>query len=334
MSAFGPIQTIDAHTGGEPLRIVTKGLPPIVGDTILDKRTYAERELDGLRRALMLEPRGHADMYGAFLTEPTTPDGHVGVLFLHNAGFSTMCGHGIIALGKVGIERGLFRADDDGVIRFDTPAGRVVASVRRDGDRVVEVSFRNVASFVQHADAAVEIAGIGRVRYDLAYGGAFYAYVEATDLGVAVRPENQDRLVELSRAIKPVVQAHTPPVYPGGDERLGFVYGVIFSEPGQGGVHTRNVCVFADGEVDRSPTGTGVSGRAAILHARGELALGEDIEIASIIGSSFRVRVAETTTVGPHAAIVPEVAGTAFITGEHTFVFDPSDPLRDGVLLR
>jgi len=329
------ISAVDAHTAGEPLRVVTGGFPELVGDTMLEKRRHARRDHDHLRRALMLEPRGHADMYGCVLTPPVTEDGDVGVLFLHNEGYSTMCGHGIIGLVAVGLECGLIQPGGDGAtVRIDTPAGRVTAAAAMAGGRVSSVSFRNVPSFVVALDQAVEVEGLGEVRCDVAFGGAFYAYVDAHALGVAVAPEQATRLIELGRRIKRAVSEQLEVVYPGGDPDLNFLYGTIFTEAVDGPAHSRNVCVFADGEVDRSPTGTGVSGRAAILHARGEVSLGEAVEIESLIGTSFEVRPVEVTSVGELPAVVPEVVGAAYITGVHEFVIDPRDPLRDGFMLR
>jgi len=329
------LTTIDAHAAGEPLRVVTGGYPELPGRTMLEKRQVARDRFDHLRHALMLEPRGHADMYGAILTPPVTPDGDLGVLFMHHAGYSTMCGHGIIALVKVGIENGLWPgAGTASVVRIDTPAGRVTARPHLVGDRVARVSFVNVPSFVLTPALEVAVPGLGRVRGTVAFGGAFYMYVDAGPLGLDVTPANYARLIDAGMAIKRAVIASHPIVHPAGDPDLNFLYGTILSQPGTPPVHSRNVCIFADGEVDRSPTGTGVSGRAAILHARGELAAGDTITIESLIGTRFDVRVVETTQVAGRPAVIPEVTGEAYLTGRHEFLIDPEDPLRAGVLLR
>lgn len=339
------LTTIDAHTAGEPLRVITGGWPEIPGDTILARRAYAREHHEQLRRALMWEPRGHADMYGCILTEPGTPDGDVGVLFLHNDGYSTMCGHGIIGLVTVGLECGLLDAavlTTDGagrpMVRIDTPAGRVTATAHMapgaEGPRVARVSFRNVPSFVLEPDLRIEVPGFGSVRCDVAFGGAFYAYVEAEDLDLVIEPATYSALIDAGLRVKRAVTEQYEIVHPDGDPDLNFLYGTIFVQRGEGGVHSRNVCVFAAGEVDRSPTGTGVSGRAAIHHRRGELLVDQSITIESIIGSTFDVRVAELTRVGPIPALVPEVTGTAHITGRHEFLIDPEDALRDGFFLR
>ena len=327
------VTTIDAHTAGEPLRIITGGLPPIPGDTILAKRRYAREHLDRLRTALMWEPRGHADMYGCILTEPVTPDGDLGVLFLHNEGWSTMCGHGIIGLVKVGIETGLLAPTD--VVRLDTPAGRVTAYPRFDADgRVLDVAFDNVPSYVVGLDRAVDVPGLGRVGYDLAFGGAYYAYVEATSVGVGLTPADFRALIDLGTRIKQAVMAADPPVHPF-EPDLSLLYGVIFTGPAHDAAnHSREVCVFADGEVDRSPTGTGVSGRAALHYAKGEIGLGQPFVIESILGTTFTGEVAEVTTFGPYPAVIPRVTGTAHLTGRSEWLIDPDDPLGAGFLLR
>ena len=329
------ITTIDAHTEGEPLRVVVSGYPALQGETILARRRHAKAHLDHLRTALMWEPRGHADMYGCLVTAPVTPEADFGVLFLHNEGYSTMCGHGIIAVTKVVLEAGLLPLHaPETRVRIDTPAGLVTAYARVENGHVASVYFHNVPSFVVTLDETVEVPGLGSVRYDLAFGGAFYAYVQAADVGLTCTPEDFRPLIEKGRAIKRAVMASRPIEHPF-EEDLNFLYGTIFiGPPERDGSHSRNVCIFAEGEVDRSPTGTGVSARAAIHHARGEIGIDEPIVIESIIGSRFTVRVTETTTFGPHAAVIPEVEGRAFITGRHTFCIDPDDPLRHGFILR
>jgi trans-L-3-hydroxyproline dehydratase len=305
------ITTIDAHTAGEPLRVITGGFPDLPGDTILEKRRHAREHLDRLRTTLMWEPRGHADMYGCIVTEPVTPDGTLGVLFLHNEGFSTMCGHGIIGLAKVGLDSGMIQIEGDHpVIRMDTPAGRVTAFARRKNGRVMEVSFHNVPSFVYASDQVVDVPGVGEVRYDVAFGGAFYAFCQAEEVGVGLSGDDFRQLIDVGMRIKVAVMESLPIRHPF-EEDLGFLYGTIFvGEAHEPGHHSRNVCIFADGEVDRCPTGTGVSARAAIHYSRGELGLNEPF------------------------AIIPRVTGTAHICGRNELLIDPADPLKDGFILR
>jgi proline racemase len=329
------ITTLDLHTAGEPFRVITGGYPELPGDTILARRRYARAHLDHLRTALMWEPRGHADMYGCLVTPPVTAGADFGVLFMHNEGYSTMCGHGIIAIAKVAVETGLVpMVEPETAVRIDAPAGLVTAYARVEGGRVRSVRFHNVPSFVVALDEIVEVPGLGRVRYDLAFGGAFYAYVQAADGGVTCTPEDFRPLIEKGTAIKRAIVASRPIRHPF-EEDLGLLYGTIFIErPHDPGAHSRNVCIFAEGEVDRCPTGTGVSGRLAIHHARGQVAIGQPIVVESIIGTRFTGRIVETTTFGPYDAIIPEVEGTAHITGRHEFLIDPADPLGKGFILR
>jgi trans-L-3-hydroxyproline dehydratase len=329
------ITSIDAHTAGEPFRVITSGFPELHGDTILARRRYAKEHLDHLRMALMWEPRGHADMYGCIVTPPVTPEADIGILFMHNEGYSTMCGHGIIGIAKVALETGLLpMTEPETTIRIDAPAGLITAHARVENGEVTGVRFHNVPSFVLALDQIVDVPGLGQVRYDIAFGGAFYAFVQAEDAGVSCSPEDFRQLIEKGLAIKRAVMTDRPIPHPF-EKDLSFLYGTIFIGPPLGaGAHSRNVCIFADGEVDRCPTGTGVSARLAIHHARGEIGLGESMVVESIIGSRFTGRIVAATTFGPHAAIIPEVEGTAHITGRHEFLIDPDDPLRNGFILR
>lgn len=327
--------TIDAHTAGEPLRVITSGLPPIPGDTILAKRRFATEHLEQIRTALMWEPRGHADMYGCIITEPVTNDGTFGILFLHNEGFSTMCGHGIIGIAKVALDTGLIEmTGDDPILRMDTPAGRVTAVAHRVNGHVREVSFENVPSFVYALDQVVNVPGIGRVRYDVAFGGAFYAFCQAEEVGVGMSADDFRQLIAAGKRIKQAIMDTMTITHPF-EEDLSFLYGTIFvgraKEPMH---HSRNVCIFADGEVDRCPTGTGLSARVAIHYARGEIDLNEPIVVESILGTTFSAEVISTTTFGQFEAVIPRVTGSAFITGRNELLLDPDDPLKDGFILR
>ncbi len=329
------VVVIDSHTGGEPFRVVVEGAPPLIGETMAERRRHAQENLDSLRRILMWEPRGHSDMYGAFLGPPIEPGSDISVLFMHNEGFSTMCGHGIIALTKVALESGILPASaPETVLTIDTPAGTVVATAEVVGGSVGRVRFRNVASFVSQLDATVVVTGIGEVRYDLAFGGGFYAYVDAGSVGLTCTPADFSRLVEAGKQIKAAVVDAGPIPHPVQDD-LGFLYGVIFTgPPTHPANHSTHVCVFADGEVDRSPTGTGVSGRLAIEHARGRLGIGETIVVESIVGSTFSGTVVETTDVAGIPGVIPEVGGEAHILGRSEFWIDISDHLGEGFLLR
>jgi trans-L-3-hydroxyproline dehydratase len=329
------ISTLDAHTAGEPLRVITGGLPEIPGKTILAKRRFFQENLDHLRTGLIWEPRGHADMYGAVLTEPVTADGDFGVFFLHNQGYSTMCGHAIIAITTMVLDTGMIKKEGDSpVLRIDTPAGRVTATAHRQNRKVKEVSFLNVPSFVYKSDLEIDVPGIGRVRYDVAFGGAYYALCNASELGIGLEAKDYNQLIDWGKRIKHAVMETLEIEHPV-DQELSFLYGTIFiGRAANQDHHSRNVCVFAEGEVDRSPTGTGVSARAALHYLRGELEPGQMLEVESILGTCFRVRVAETAELGPYPAVIPEVTGSASITGQHRFYFDPQDPLPKGFIFR
>jgi trans-L-3-hydroxyproline dehydratase len=332
---FLRIQTIDAHTAGEPFRVILSGYPELEGVTILERRRSAHEHHDTLRTALMWEPRGHADMYGCILVPPESEEADFGILFLHNEGYSTMCGHGIIGITTVVLETGMLPATGpETVVRIDTPAGLVTARGKMEAGRVTSVTFTNVPSFVLQMEREVQVPGLGTVRCDVAFGGAFYAYVDAAEVGLTLGPESFQQLIDKGMAIKRAVMAAGGITHPF-EADLSFLYGTIFTGVTlSDGADSRNVCVFAEGEVDRSPTGTGVSGRAAIHRARGELAIGEEMVIESIIGSRFTVRVLEETEYGGFPAVIPEVEGSASITGRHEFLIDPDDPLRDGFILR
>jgi proline racemase len=327
------ITTLDAHTEGEPLRIIVDGFPEIPGDTILARRRYAKEHFDHLRTLLMWEPRGHREMYGCIVVPPVSPEADFGVLFLHNEGFSTMCGHGIIGIATVAAQTGMVKArEPETVTRIDTPAGLVTAYVKMKGGEVESARFHNVPSFVLSLDQVVEVQGLGTIRYDLAFGGAFYAYVQAEQLGLKCLPGEMPRLVEQGMMIKQAVMNARPIEHPF-EKDLSFLYGTIFIAPPIGAADSRNVCIFADGEVDRSPTGTGVSGRLAIHFARKEVEIGQDLVIESIIGSMFKGRVIGRTRFGPYDAIIPEVEGRAFVTGRNEFLVDPADPLKNGFMI-
>jgi trans-L-3-hydroxyproline dehydratase len=329
------ITTIDAHTEGEPLRVIVSGYPELEGETVLERRRDALERHDDLRTALMWEPRGHADMYGCLIMPPTEPGSDFSVLFLHNEGYSSMCGHGILGVTKVVLETGILKAiGPTTTLRIDTPAGTVTAHAQIDGELVEEVWFDNVPSFVVALDQLVEVEGIGEVKYDLAFGGAYYAYVDAETVDLTLDAEHADELIDVGMAIKRAVQSDvtiTHPVEPD----LGFLYGTIFvGRPANPNHHSRNVCIFAEGEVDRSPTGTGVSGRLAIHHARGELDLRDSVVIESILGTRFVATILRHEIFEGIRAIVPRVNGRVFITGRHKFLLSPDDPLRDGFLIR
>jgi len=320
------VETVDYHTAGEPFRIVTAGAVALVGTTILDKRRDAVARCDHVRRLLVNEPRGHADMYGCFVCEPDDGGGDLGVVFFHNAGYSTACGHGTIALVTWAIEEGLLeRGEGDQRVVVDVPSGRLETWATVAGGKVRSVRFRNVPAFVWRTG----IAAVGR-EVDVAFGGAFYASCEER-----VEPSELPRLIELGRAIKRELEASHEIVHPA-EAELRDVYGVIFWQHEDAGppLAQRNVTVFADGEVDRSPCGSGTSARLALLHSAGGLRSGEDLLHRSIVGTEFRGRIVGETAVAGRPAVVTEVVGSAYRTGRHVFELDPEDELGDGFLLR
>jgi proline racemase len=318
------IEAVDYHTAGEPFRIVTGGVPPLEGRTILEKRRFAAEQLDEVRRLLVCEPRGHADMYGCFVTEPEDDGADLGVVFFHNAGYSTACGHGTIALVTWAIETGILaRGAREARVVVDVPSGRLETVARVAEGRVRSVAFRNVPAFV--AARGLTAAGLS---VDVAFGGAFYASVEAP---FPVEPANVPRFIEAGREVKRDLEATREFVHPEEPE-LRDVYGVIFwqdeGSDGEARLVQRNVTVFADGEVDRSPCGSGTSARLALLDTEAELVH------RSVIETEFTARIVGRTDVAGLPAVVTEVEGSAHNTGRHEFTLDSADPLGPGFLLR
>lgn len=331
------ITTVDAHAGGEPLRILTGGMPELQGVTMLERRRYMQRHYDHMRKALMWEPRGHRDMYGCVLTQKVTPEADLGVLFMHNEGYSTMCGHGVIALVTALLETGVLAAKGQHTpVNLDTPAGLVRATAHLDSNGHVErVSFLNVPSFVYARDVELDVPAYGHLTVDVAFGGAFYAFLPAAQVGLSITPEQANQLAAAGDMITKAINVSLPVKHPI-EADLSFLYGTIFTDQSEDPTHhSRNVCIFANAEVDRSPTGTGVSARLAIHHARGEIAENQYITIESILGaaSTFSGRVVGHTQVGTYTAVVPEVSGRAFVTGRHEFIINPDDELGRGFIL-
>ncbi len=332
------IKTIDMHTGGEPLRVIVQGFPELKGNSVLDYRRYCKEYYDHLRTALMFEPRGHADMYGCILTPPNDKEGDFGVIFLHNEGYSTMCGHAIIALTTLAIEmKWVTVREGENEIKIDAPCGRINSYAQVKNDSIIGVRFHCVPSFVVGLDNSVEIPELGTITYDLAYGGAFYAYVDMDkhNFDFDLSKDYYQQLISTGMAIKKaVIQKNHEIVHPF-EQDLSFLYGTIFTgKPQDEANDSRNVCIFADGEVDRCPTGSGVSGRMAIHNMRNQIGRGKNMNIESITDSVFIGSVIKEVDYGPFKAVIPQVEGTAHITGMHTFVLDPKDPMKNGFILR
>ncbi len=328
------ITTVDYHTAGEPFRIVTGGAPEIPGATVLERREHAiAGEADSLRALLCNEPRGHADMYGCFLVPPDDRGAALGTLFWHKDGFSTACGHGTIALGAYAVDAGLVKAPHDGEVDvvIDVPSGRVTARVHRVGGRSRSIAFRNVPAFVLARSVPVPTRR-GDITVDISYGGASYASARAADLGLTVDPKDLTELIAVGREIRDSLNATEAATHPA-DRRLDGVYGTIWYDEVASN-QQRNVTVFADGEVDRSPCGSGTSARLALLHADRAVGVDTDWRHDSIIGTTFVARVVAEVTEHGLPAVVTEVRGNAYRTGEHRFTLDPDDSIGLGFQLR
>ncbi|HYM83294.1 MAG TPA: proline racemase family protein [Candidatus Dormibacteraeota bacterium] len=344
------IQTIDLHCGGEPLRLITAGFPPVPTGPVLERRRWVREHADHVRRAAVFEPRGHRDMYAAVLLPPAGPEADLTVLFMHNEGYSTMCGHGTIAIATALVEEGLYPASvPETVIRLEAPAGVVTAhvSTRRSDDGAIEatgVRFENVPSYLAARDLSVRPEGFGLdapLSVDLAFGGAYYGIVDVAALGLRVVPEQVDALTRAGAAVTDVLRRDHTPTHPV-EADLGFVYGTILvdhdpgsSPDGRGrDADIRNVTVFADAEVDRSPCGSGTSALLAQGASRGALGIGDTLRNASITGAVFEGRVDGEARVGSEPGWATSIAGRAFVSGYSTLVVDARDPLGEGFLLR
>ncbi len=326
------INCIDTHTAGEPLRIITSGLPPIHGNTILEKRDYMLENYDHLRKMMMLEPRGHSGMYGCILVPAVTKDGDFGVLFTHNEGLSSMCGHGIIGVTKVVLETGMMVAKEGvNVVNIDTPAGRVTAYADVINGEVEKVRFQNVPCFVYKENISINVEGIGGISVDVAYCGAFYAYLDVKEVNLTVTTDNTEKLVNVGMEIKNKVASMMDFNHPTSD--INWLYGtILFEKPirKENKLITKNICIFAEGQVDRSPTGTGTGGRLALHFYKGEMKEDDILVNYSIIDTPFEGRIIKNTKEGEFDAIITEVSGTAQITGFNQLVLDPKDPLPEG----
>jgi len=331
------IKTIDMHTGGEPLRVIVDGFPELKGNSVLEYRRYCNEHYDHLRKTLMFEPRGHADMYGCILVPPNDNEGDFGIIFMHNEGYSTMCGHAIIAISTLAVAlQWIDIKEGKNTLKIDAPCGRITSFIQIKDGKVSGVSFHCVPSFVIGLDRTIDVKGLGKVTYDLAYGGAFYAYVDMAKnhFDFDLSQSSYRALITKGMDIKRAVMAHDKDIQHPFEAALSFLYGTIFIDntPQVSGTDSRNVCIFAEGEVDRCPTGSGVSGRIAIHKARNEIDFGETMTIESITGSVFKGSVVSEEVYGPFKAVIPEVEGTAHITGMHTFIIDPNDPMAAGFI--
>lgn len=329
------IDAIDYHTGGEPTRIILNGFPVPAGSTILERRQYCLQHYDQLRQALMFEPRGHADMYGCLLVPAQREDSDFGVLFMHNEGYSTMCGHATLALIRFAYDSQRFTsAEGIQQIKIDAPCGQILAYAELQQNRLVRSYFDNVASYVYTDHAQLKLDHDRCIDFAIAYGGAYYAMVDADQLGLELSANNAEQIIKLGQRIKLAVQKQIPIQHPDpAAADLGFLYGTIFYSR-QSVVHSKNVCVFAAAELDRCPTGSGVSAYAALLHQRGELNLQQTITIESLIGSQFSVSLQAEQSFYQLPAVLPRVEGSAHLCSRQQFYLEAQDPFPQGFLLR
>jgi proline racemase len=329
------ISTVEVHTGGEALRIVTSGLPRMPGKTIVARRAWLRENADHIRRALMFEPRGHADMYGGYLSEPVTEGADFGVIFVHNEGYSDHCGHGIIGLATAAVELGwIERTAPETRVGIDAPCGFIEAFVQWDGEHAGNVRFVNVPSFIWQRDVTVTTPSFGAVTGDIAFGGAFYFYADGAPFDLPVRESAIEQLIRFGAEVKIAANQAFKVVHPEIPE-LNHIYGTIIANtPRHAGSTQANCCVFADREVDRSPTGSGTAGRVAQLYLRGLLGKGDTLVNESVIGTVFKGRVLKEVKLGEFDAIIPEVEGNAFICGFANWIVDDRDPLTYGFLVR
>jgi len=329
------VTTVEMHTGGEPVRIVTSGYPEIPGATLLEKRRYAREELDHLRKLLIFEPRGHFDMYAALPVPSDQPDCDFAALFLHNEGYSTMCGHAVIALGRYAVDRGLVpRQEPETILRIQCPCGPVTTRVTVDGRASGEVRFESVPAFAFALDREIETPSFGKILSDIGYGGAFYCVLPASRLGLDVTVSPVDDLVAAATEITESAKLQIPIVHPDAGD-LGFLYGTILTDGRDSFGHdpTRNICVFANAEVDRSPTGSGVTARLALQYCRGLIGRRQCRDFESVTGARFTGQVLGETTCGPYSAVIAEVGGRAYYTGESRFFLEEDDEIGRGFLL-
>lgn len=328
------ISTIDTHTAGEPTRTIIGGLPYIPGKTMSDKMLYLRTHMDSLRTMLMYEPRGNEVMSGAILTQPCNAKADIGVIYIEVGGYLPMCGHDTIGCCTAMIETGIVTVEEPvTTIRLDTPAGLVVATVTVDNLIAKSVTFKNIPSFLYKSDIDVEVPGYGQVTLDIAYGGNFYALVEARKLGLSIVPERAGELVRAGVSIRKAVNSQLRVKHPERSFIEGLTHVEFYGPPTRPEAHVKNAVVIPPGSIDRSPCGTGTSAKLATMYAKGEWRMGQEFVHESIIGTVFRARIAEEARVGNIPAVVPEITGSAYVTGIHQFVVDPDDPLKQGFLL-
>ena len=333
MSILRSVNTVETHTEGMPTRVVIEGIGEIPGNTAFEKRAYFMEHMDHLRQWLMFEPRGHSAMSGAILQKSTRSDADIGVVYIEVSGCLPMCGHGPIGVATALIERNLVKVTEPvTTVRLDTPAGLVVVDVDVKDGKALKVTITNVPSFLYQKDQTVNVPGYGKVSYDMAYGGNFYAIIPAETMGIPFLKENGAKFLAAGLAISDAINEQNRPVHPENPE-IAICHHIDFISPGEHPLHWKNAMAIYPGWFDRSPCGTGTSARLAQLVARGQFKDDDVLINESWIGSHFEARVKNHTTVANYDAIVPLITGRAWVMGEATWILDSADPFADGFLV-
>lgn len=332
------ISVIDTHTAGEAARLVTAGIPKIPGKDMVEKKQYFIDHLDDVRKSVMFEPRGHQDMFGAFLLPPTKEEADFGLVFMDTGGYLNMCGHNTIAAVTAAVETGMVDVEEGATekeVVVETPAGLIYATakLKDNGAKVKEVSFKNVESFLYKRDVELDVEGIGHIKFDISFGGSFFCIISADQLGLEVKPENASKLKEAGLKIREAVNANIEIQHPTLEHIKTVDLVEIYDKPSHPEATYKNVVVFGDGNIDRSPCGTGTSAKLATLYAKGELKSGEPFVYESILGTLFKGRIVEERKLAGYDAIIPEITGSGYILGFSNYVYDPDDELTYGFLL-
>lgn len=329
------IQAIDSHTAGEATRIVVGGIPNIKGNTMPEKKQYLEDHLDHIRTAIMLEPRGHNDMFGSVMTQPCDPDADFGIIFMDGGGYLNMCGHGSIGAMTVAVETGVVPMEEPVTkVVMEAPAGIIKGDVKVENGKVQSVSIFNVPAFLYKKDQEVELPGVGKVKFDISFGGSFFAIVHASQLGLKIEPKNAAKLTDMAMELRDIINKEIEIQHPTLEHIKTVDLVEIWDEPTNEKATYKNVVIFGQGQVDRSPCGTGTSAKLATLHARGELKEGEKFVYESILGTLFEGEIVGTTKVGEFDAVLPKITGSAYMTGFNNFLIDEDDPVKYGFILK
>lgn len=329
------IQAIDSHTAGEATRIVVGGIPNIKGNTMPEKKQYLEDHLDHIRTAIMLEPRGHNDMFGSVMTQPCDPDADFGIIFMDGGGYLNMCGHGSIGAMTVAVETGVVPMEEPVTkVVMEAPAGIIKGDVKVENGKVQSVSIFNVPAFLYKKDQEVELPGVGKVKFDISFGGSFFAIVHASQLGLKIEPKNAAKLTDIAMELRDIINKEIEIQHPTLEHIKTVDLVEIWDEPTNEKATYKNVVIFGQGQVDRSPCGTGTSAKLATLHARGELKEGEKFVYESILGTLFEGEIVGTTKVGEFDAVLPKITGSAYMTGFNNFLIDEDDPVKYGFILK